>query len=144
LPIKRIDHRHDRPELEVARQRRVGEQGLRHRAGIGQTAGLDDHAVEAGDLAAASAHRGADQRLLQVAAQVAAQAAVRQRNCFFRRPFDQEMIDGHLAKFVHDDERIGLFLQQLVDQRRLAAAEKAGDHHDRGTAVGNQIFISRA
>src|SRR5207244_915223 len=88
-----VDDRNDRAELEVARERLVGEERLRDRSGVGEAAGLDDDAVEARDLAAAPAHRGADQLLLEVAAQVAAKAAVGQRHGALFGAFEQVMVD---------------------------------------------------
>src|SRR6202008_4413280 len=74
---------------------------------------------------------------------VAAQAAVGQRHCFFSGRFNEKMIDGDLSELVDDDQRVGLLLHQLVDQRGLAAAEEAGDHHHRRSPVGDHTFISR-
>src|ERR1043166_4634375 len=90
--LRGVDHGDDRAELEIALERAVGVERLRYRPRVGEAARLDDDAVEAGDLAAAAAHRRADQGLLEVAAQVAAQAAVGQRHGPFLGDLQEVMV----------------------------------------------------
>ena len=73
------------------------------------------------------------QRVDQFAAHRAAQAAVRQLDDAVGRLLDQQMVDRHVAELVDDDGGVGQrrVLEQPVEQRRLAGAEKAGQHRDR-------------
>ena len=55
-----------------------------------------------------------------------------------RVPGDQRVVDADLAKLVLDDGQLLAVLrrEQVVEQRRLAAAEEAGQHRDGNARVG--------
>ena len=72
------------------------------------------------------------QRVDEFAAHRAAEAAVGKLDHAVGRLLDQQMVDRHIAELVDDDGRVGQrrILEQPVEQRRLAGAEKAGQHRD--------------
>jgi hypothetical protein len=104
-----VDHGDDGvepgPRLDVV----VGEEGLRHRAGIGEAGGLDQDAVEL-VLALHQAFDDAD----QVAAHGAADAAVVHLEDFLVGIDHEVVVDAELAELVDDD---GVFLAVLLAQR---------------------------
>ena len=79
------------------------------------------------------------QRIDQFAANGAAQAPVGKLDHAIRSLFDQQMIDRHVAEFIDDHRRIGKggVLQQAVEQRRFAGAEKTGQHGYRDWKIGH-------
>ena len=89
--------------------------------------------VSACDPAGLQAVDQIGQRVDQVAAHRAAEAAVGELDDAVRRLLDQQMVDRDVAELVDDDGRVGerRILQQPVEQRRLAGAEEAGQHRDR-------------
>jgi hypothetical protein len=116
----------------------VGEKGLRHRAGIGETGRLDQDAVEL-VLALHQSFDDAD----QVATHGAADAAVVHLEHFLVGVHHEVVVDAELTEFVHDH---GVFLAVLlaenpVEQSGLAGAEIAGEHGDghlgRGRGTGH-------
>src|ERR1700730_11625106 len=120
-----IDHGHDGVEAGPSLDLVVGEEGLRHRTGIGEPRGLDQNAVE---LVLALHQAFAD--AYEVAAHGAANAAVVHLEDFLVGIDHEVVVDAELAEFVHDD---GVFLamllaQDAVEQGGLAGAEIAGQH----------------
>ena len=73
------------------------------------------------------------ERVDEIAAHRAAEAAVGKLDDPVGRTLDQQMVDRDVAELVDDDGRIGerRVLEQPVEQRRLAGAEKTGQHRDR-------------
>ena len=71
-------------------------------------------------------------RVDQIAADGAAQAAGGHLDDILVGAFDQQMIDAGVAELVDDDGGIGEegILQQLVQQGRLSGAEEAGQDGD--------------
>jgi hypothetical protein len=55
------------------------------------------------------------------------------------RALNQQVIQADLAELVDDDDRIGQIggRKQAVEHRRLAAAQKPGQHGDRNPIVGD-------
>ena len=84
-------------------------------------------------LAARSPRQLLPQRLLQIAAHRAAQAAVFQQQRAFGDALQQMMVEPDLAELVDEDQNVGQLrrAQQTLQQRGFAAAEKAGDDVDR-------------
>ena len=78
------------------------------------------------------------QSALQVAADGAAKATSIEQHGIFIKFFDQQMIQPNLAEFIdqHCTARHIRVLQQPVQQRGLARAQKAGQHRD-----GNEIHL---
>ena len=107
----------------------VHEEGLRHRAGVGQAGGLDDHALEV-ELALAPLLGQVGSVRAQVLADRAADAAVVHLDDLLAGVGDQDVVvDVLLAELVLDDGdllAVGLG-QHALEQRRLARAEKAGE-----------------
>jgi hypothetical protein len=92
-----VDHGGDAVELRLGLDVFVDEEGLGHRAGIGQAGGLDDDGVEAA-LALHQPRQHPD----QVAAHRAADAAVVHLEDFFVGADDQVVVDADLAELVDD------------------------------------------
>jgi hypothetical protein len=108
----------------------VHEEGLGHRAGVGQARGLNHDGVEA----ALPLHQ-ALQNPDQVAAHRAADAAVVHLEHFLVCPDHQVVVDADLAELV-DDHGIALAVllgEDAVEQGGLAGAEIAGQHGDGGS-----------
>ena len=97
--------------------------------GIGEPARLQDDLLERRQFSPRALGQHLDQRLLQVGAQRAAQAAVADQHGRVAAGLEQRIVDADLAELVDDHQRVGAFRarQQIADQRRLARAEKAGD-----------------
>ncbi len=73
------------------------------------------------------------QRVDEVAAHRAAQAAALQQHHVVVDMLDQQMVEADLAELVDDDGGLGerRVLEQPVEQRGLAGAEEAGEHGQR-------------
>ena len=122
-----VGHGDDRVEPRRLLHVLVDEEGLGHRAGIGQAGGLDDDGVEPA-LALHQALDDAD----QVAAHGAADAAVVHLEHFLVGADDQVVVDADLAELV-DDHGVALAVvlgEDAVEQRGLAGAEIAGEDGD--------------
>src|SRR6185436_3009321 len=104
---------------------------LRHRPGIGHAGGLDDDAVELERALAALVLQAAED-LDEVAAHGAADAAVVHLDDAFVRLFDDLAVDADLAELVldHGDLLAVVFLEDAVQQRGLARAEKPREDRD--------------
>ena len=83
-----------------------------------------------GDLPAQCQHEQVPQRIDHRAADRAAQAAAFDQHDVVLGQAHQVVVHAHVAILVDDHHRvrIGRFLQQAVEQRRLAAAQKPGQH----------------
>ena len=128
-----VHQRHDGIEQVVVADVLVHEEGLRHRPGVGHAGGLDDDALEIELLRLALGLQFA-QDAHQVAAHGAADAAVVHLDDLFARILHQQLVvDAGLAEFVFDDgdALAVLLLEDAVEQRRLAAAEEAGEYGHR-------------
>ena len=146
---ERVDQRHHPAEHEALVEHRVGAQGEEHRGGIGEPAGFDDDAAKPADLARIASLDEAAQGLRQILAHRAAQAPARQFQHLAFDEIDEVMVDRDLADLVDDDGGIGKgrIGQDAAQQRRFAAAEKAGQHRDRyvawrGRAIHRTIHSS--
>jgi hypothetical protein len=122
-----IDDGYDRIKFGSAPHVVVDKEGLCDRSGIGKPGGLHEDAVKAFD----SLHQAA-QDSDEIAANVAANAAVVHFNDFFVRVDDEFVVDANFPKFIDDD---GVFLsvmfgQDTVQERGLAGAEIAGKYGD--------------
>ena len=83
-----------------------------------------------GDLPAQRQHEQVPQRIDHRAADRAAQAAALDQHDVVLGQAHQVVVHAHVAILVDDHHRvrIGRFLQQAVEQRRLAAAQKPGQY----------------
>ena len=90
----RVDHGDHRLDMKLAAERAVGGEGLQDRAGIGEPAGLDQDAAEMRHVAALALGDQAAQRLLQVGAGDAAQAAVAEQRGLVARVAHQRVVDA--------------------------------------------------
>src|SRR5262249_10504806 len=85
------------------------------------------------------------ERLDQIAAHLAAQAAGRERDDAVVALLDQLVIEADLAKLVDDDGRSRevRLAQQMTEQRGLAAAEKAGEEENRNHDATSDVTATR-
>ena len=142
----RVDQRHHPAEPQPLIEHRIGAEGEQYRGGIGETAGFDDDPAKPADLAAVAPLDQAAQGLRQILAHRAAQAAARQFEDAAFDKIDKVVVDRDFADLVDDDRGIGKGRrgQGAAQQRRLAAAEKAGQHRHRyavlrGRAIHREI-----
>ncbi len=138
-----VDQRQDRVEQVALGDLVVHEEGLRHRAGVGQAGGLDDDAVEV-ELALPLLLGQVGERGPQVLADGAADAAVVQLDDLLLAVLDQDLVvDVLLAELVLDDSdllavRLG---EHTLQKRRLARAEEAGEDGGGDQAHGRVTFV---
>ena len=101
------------------------------RCRVGDTRRLDDDAPERRDLGAFAPAEEVAQLVGQVAAQRAADAAVAEHDGALVDPPQQVVVDRDLAELVDDHRRLAhvRVREQTLQQRRLAAAEEAGQQH---------------
>src|SRR4029077_3662037 len=101
---------------------------------IGGAARLDDHALEARDLAARAAAVEVGERLVERAGVRAAKAPGVEQHDVVGGLRDQDVVQADLAELVDDHRGVGEggVLQSPVEQRRLAAAEETGEQKNRG------------
>src|SRR3954463_117489 len=130
--VLRVDQRDDGVEQIVVADFLVGEEGLRHRSGIRHAGGLYHHAVELQRALLAlflERAKNAD----QVAAHGAADAAVVHLDDLLVGFLDDRAIDPDFAELVldHRDPMTMLLLEDAIEERGLAAAEKAGEDRHR-------------
>ena len=124
-------HDHDGAAIGIALgQEAIVLQREQHGRRVGQAAGLDEHAAKWLDLPAQCQHEQVPQRIDHRAADRAAQAAAFDQHDVVLGQAHQVVVHAHVAILVDDHHRvrIGRFLQQAVEQRRLAAAQKPGQH----------------
>ena len=106
---------------------------MQDRRRIGETGGFDRDAGEIWDFALDPVDKQVGQGVDDVAAHGAAQTPAVEQDDILVRPLDQQVVEADLAELVDDDRRgghVGL-LQHVIEHRRLAAAEKAGQQRDR-------------
>ena len=112
---------------------RIVQQQLNDWRWIGKSGRLDQNPRKRRHFAAIAPGQKPAQRLLQIAAQRAADTAARENSDFPLDRLHQEMVERDLAKLIDDHgtvAHVGM-AQQFVEQSRFAAAEKPGDHRDR-------------
>ena len=129
LAVDAIDHRHHAVEPVALHQIRMRHGGVQHRRRIGEAGGFQQHAAEGAAPIVEIAQQRL-QRVDQIAAHGAAQAARLQQHHVVADIFHQQVIERDVAEFVDDDGGLAqrLVLEQAVEQRGLAGAEKAGEH----------------
>ena len=103
-----------------------------------ETAGFDDHPLETRHRTARPIGEQFAQRLVEIAAHSAADAAIAEQDHGLAAAAQKRMVDCHLAVFVDDDGGVGALRgrQQFFDQRCFAGAKKPSDdrHWDAGAA----------
>ncbi len=115
----------------------VGQDAVGDRCGIRQAGGFNQNARKRWQLSVADLGEQVADGIDQVAPDGTADASVFQQQRVFERRFNQHVIEADFAEFVDNQRRIphSLLLNQIVDERGFAAAEKAG-HHGNRNAVG--------
>ena len=109
-----IDRRHDGIEPQEMRDQWVVQQELHDRGGICQTCGLDENTAKWRNLAAIAFHQERAQRLLEIAADCAANTTAREHRHLAIDALDEEMVESDFAVFVDDDGAVphGVVAQQ--------------------------------
>ena len=128
LAVDAIDHRHHAVEPVALHQIGMRHGGVQHRRRIGEAGGFQQHAAERAAPVVEIAQQRL-QRVDQIAAHGAAQAARLQQHHVVADIFHQQVIERDVAEFVDDDGGLAqrLVLEQAVEQRGLAGAEKTGE-----------------
>jgi len=128
-----IHRRHDGIEPQEMRDQWIVQQELHDRGRICQTRGLDENTAKWRHLATIASHQECAQRLLEVAADCAANTTAREYRHLAIDALDEEMVETDFAIFVDDDGAVphGVVAQHAIEQRGLAAAEKASDQRYR-------------
>ena len=144
--VDRIDGRNHAAEHETPRDCGIGHQRLQDRRRIREPARLNHDAFERGNLAPVAAAEQLSERLREIAAQLAAQTAGRELDKTVVARLDELVIEADLAELVDDDggARERGLAQQMAEQRRLAAAEEAGEHRDRDHDATGGVPAMRA
>jgi len=141
-----VDQGDDRIKEVVVADLLVGEERLRHRAGVGHARGLDHHAVEL-ELAPVALFLERAEDADEIAAHRAADAAVVHLDNLLVAGLDDLVVDADLAELVldHRDAVAVVLLQDPVEQRGLAAAEEPGeDRHRHHVALFHDCSWRRA
>ena len=127
--VHRIDGGHDAAEDDALGDRGIGHQRLQNRRRIGKPAGLDHEARERSDRAFVAAPQQIVNGRREVIADLAAQASGLQLDQAVLARLDQLVIEADLAELVDDDGGARKLrpAKQVAEQRRLAAAEEAGE-----------------
>ena len=104
--------------------------------GIGEPGGLDDHAPERGDTPVVAPAQQILKGCDEVAAHRAAQAPGREQDHAVVGRLDEQVVEPDLAELVDDHDRVGerRVAQEMVEQRRLARAEKTRSARSAGWA----------
>jgi hypothetical protein len=111
----------------------IGGKGLEDRTGISEPAGLNHDPAELRHLPALALEHEMAQRNLQIGARGAADAAVAEQHRVLARLAHQCVVDADGTELIDDDSGAVPFrcLQESLQQRSLASAEKSGDDGDR-------------
>jgi hypothetical protein len=129
-----VDDRDDAVELVEVRDGLLREERLGHRRGVGHPGRLDDHRVEVLHLGVQAL-----QRRHEVPANRAADAAVHHLHDLPVRLLGHDVrVHRHCTELVLDDceaQAVHLAVQDVVQQRRLAGAEEAGQDGHRHAPV---------
>ena len=131
--VQRIDGRDDPVQPAGEAVLRSRQQRVRHRGRIGQPRRFDRDASERRQGAGRAPLPQQIERVGDIAAHRAADAAIGQQHRILDRRFHQQMIQADGAELVHDHRRVGQIgmAQQPVQKRGLAAAEEPGDDRHR-------------
>ena len=123
----RIENRDQAAEGQAAADLRCCHDRREDRKRIGKPCRFDDDRSRCG-----IARQQARERIDQLSAHGAAQAAVCEFDHAVSDVFDKMMIERDFAEFVDDDGRTGKrrLLEHGIEQGGFAAAEKAGQHQD--------------
>ena len=126
-----IHHRHHAIQAEGTQRHRVAHQRLQNGRGISKAGGFNQHAAYV--MPGFGLQRQITQGALQIAANGAAKAAGIEQHGILIQLFDQQMIQTDFAKFIDQHCTAGhvRVLQQPVEQRGLARAQKASQDRDR-------------
>jgi hypothetical protein len=136
--IHRIDRRDHVRKTKVMTHDRLRRQRVQDRRRIRESGGFDHDTVEVGYLRLIAAREQRAQSTAQVIPDAAADAAALEQHDRFVNALDQKVIEADLAELV-DQHHGALHIrraQQMLEQRRLTAAEKPGEDVDRDGGVG--------
>jgi hypothetical protein len=105
-------------------------QRVQNRRWISKTRRLDKHPVEAINFTAFTSLEKVLQRVNEIAAHRATQAAAAEKDYIITGGFHQVVIQPDFPEFIDDDGRVAHFrpMEDVRKKRCLAASEKTGDH----------------
>ena len=106
LAVDAIDHRHHAVEPVALHQIGMRHGGVQHRRRIGEAGGFQQHAAERAAPVVEIAQQRF-QRVDQIAAHGAAQAAALQQHHVVADIFHQQVVERDVAEFVDDDGGLG-------------------------------------
>jgi hypothetical protein len=131
-PVHRIDHRRDAFERVAHRQIRMVENRVQDRRRVREAGRLDDHAPEGRDAAVVALAQQVLEGGDEIAPHGAAEASGGEQHEAFLHRLDEEVVEADLAELVDDHDRVGerRILEETVEQRRLAGAEKARENRE--------------
>src|SRR4051794_11478422 len=127
--MQRIDKRYYGIEIERGRNLLIGHQSLNYRDRIREPGRFDQHAIKAWHQAVLAFPISIGEGIDEITPHRATQAAVRKQAHVFTRRRDEQMINADFTEFIDDDKTVREFrvLQQMIQERRLTAAQKPGD-----------------
>eukprot|EP00964_Phaeocystis_antarctica_P139794 scaffold104599_cov62-Phaeocystis_antarctica.AAC.1 len=141
LDVQRVDEGDYAVEPREGLDLWVDQEGRGHRCGVGHAGRLDHDGIQL-ELAGLRPRRELVDDRDQVLAHRAADAAVENLHDLLVRAelaalFDERVIDGGVSKLILDDRDLLTVRRRedVVEQRRLAGAEEAGEHRDRHARV---------
>ena len=131
--VDRVDDGDDAVEPVAQHQIGVIHDRVQHRRGIGEARRLDDDAAERRHPRIVAPLQEILERRDEIAPDRAAQAPRGEQDHIRVDLLDEQMIEADLAELVDQHHRVAqaLVAQQAVEQRRLARAQKSGEHAER-------------
>ena len=110
--VDRVDQGDDATKLEPDGEPRIGEERVEDRRGLGEAGRLEHDPVERRQRALVAPIENVAERLDEIAAQRATDAAAADQDGVARQALVEQMIEPDLAPFVDDDERTGKFRER--------------------------------
>ena len=131
--INGVNHRDDAIKTETHQQIGVIHNCVQDRRRIGEACRLKDHASKRFDAAVVELAQQIFERVDQIAADRAADAARTHQHHVAVKLLNEEMIEADIAKLIDQNQRVGQFgrNQQAVQQRGFAGAKEAGENSER-------------
>ena len=131
--MHRVHCRHHGVQPREMRDQRIVQQHLHDGRGIGEARRFHQHAVEAGNVPRVALGEQTAQGFLQVAAHRAADATIGHHRDLAADGRDQQVVEADFPELVDDHRAVGHagMAQNVIEQGRLAAAQKARDQRHR-------------
>ena len=139
IGVRHVDRGDDTIAAIALGDEEILHQRVDHRCRIGKPGSLDQHTREGRNLPPQPLHEQVAQAAREVATDTAAEAARIEQDDVVVDLVDQVVVDADLAEFIdqHGSIRHRRLLQQVIEQRRLAGTEEAGEDGDRMVRLGS-------